>query len=186
LLTFPTKLRDDPGQRMPRELKRMRRIRFTVLFAALIFLLGLQPAALSTRDFLASLDRSALIIETAAGEKHRFDVWLARTREQKARGLMFVESLDAEQGMLFLYDTPQPVSMWMKNTLISLDMLFIESDGRIAGIAQHTEPHSLASIAAPAPVVAVLELAAGTTATLGIATGDYVRHGLFSRLRRAD
>lgn len=138
----------------------------------------------STEAFLAGLDRSPLVIETAANGARKFEVWLVRTPAERARGLMHVESLEDNSGMLFVYPSPQFVGMWMKNTLIPLDMIFIEADGRIVFIAENTVPHSLESISAGQPVTAVLELRGGRTAELGIAVGDTVRHAAFSPLRR--
>ncbi|MEE8394039.1 MAG: DUF192 domain-containing protein, partial [Rhodospirillales bacterium] len=83
------------------------------------------------------------------------------------------------QGMLFDFKKTQPVAMWMKNTLISLDMLFIAADGRIVGIARHTVPMSLKTIFSPAPVRGVLEIGAGISEKLGIGTGDRVIHPVF-------
>src|SRR5262249_29729412 len=110
---------------------------------------------------------------------HRFTVELARTSEERAVGLMFRTAMAPERGMLFAYDREQPVSMWMKNTFIPLDMLFIRADGRIANIAEWTTPRSLDEIASKGPVKAVLELNGGTAARLGLKPGDQVRHSLF-------
>jgi len=121
-----------------------------------------------------------LVIE---GERrHAFTVEVAATDETRQVGLMFRKSLAADAGMLFDYQTPQPVAMWMKNTLIPLDMLFIGADSRISRIAERTVPHSLATIDSGGPVRAVLELNAGTAARLGIKVGDLVRHAAFKNL----
>ena len=126
------------------------------------------------RAQLASFERAELVIETAAGGKHSFQVELALTPEQQAQGLMFRRELAEDAGMLFLYRRSGFVSMWMKNTLIPLDMVFIAADGRIAYVAERTVPGSLASISAGEPVKAVLELNGGTAARLGIRPGDRV------------
>lgn len=118
--------------------------------------------------------RAELIIDTPRGT-HRFEVEVARTNVQRARGLMFRIRLAADAGMLFVYERRGPVVMWMKNTLISLDMLFIAADGRIVRIAANTTPLSKKMISSGSPVRAVLELPAGTAARLGIAPGDRVR-----------
>jgi uncharacterized membrane protein (UPF0127 family) len=123
---------------------------------------------------LESFPRSDLTIRTAAGDSHRFEVWIADRESRREQGLMYVQSLAATQGMLFIFPRTQPVSFWMKNTYIPLDMLFIEADGRIAGIAANTTPFSETPIPGPKPVRAVLELAGGTAATLGVTTGDRV------------
>jgi uncharacterized membrane protein (UPF0127 family) len=108
-----------------------------------------------------------------------FTVEIADTDELRARGLMFRQRLPEDRGMLFDFEAPRPVSMWMKNTYISLDMLFIREDGTIAYIAENTVPKSLDTIGISEPVLAVLELAAGTTRKLGIRAGDTVYHRLF-------
>lgn len=149
--------------------------------AALVFLLlgvASAPGAAQSAPVLGfEVDR--LAVETAQGERHEFSVELARTTEQMAQGLMFRTRLAADAGMLFDLDPPRRVSMWMKNTLIPLDMLFIEANGRIAAIAAETTPRSLEPIDPGMAVRAVLELSAGSAARLGIAPGDFVRYGWF-------
>lgn len=126
-----------------------------------------------------AFETSPLAIETASGTLG-FEVELAVDPEQRRQGLMFRERLGADQGMLFDFERTAPVTMWMRNTFISLDMLFIEADGRIARIATDTEPLSDAVIGSGGPVRAVLELAAGTSARRGIAVGDRVVHPIFA------
>jgi uncharacterized membrane protein (UPF0127 family) len=146
-----------------------------------LMVVGAGQAVVQTAPrWLDGLGRTELGIETADGTVHRFRAYLAETPEQQARGLMFVPALPADEGMLFAYDRPQHVSMWMKNTLIPLDMLFIRSDGTIANIAQRTVPGSLAAISSKGKVRAVLELNGGTAARLGIRPGERVRHAIFS------
>ncbi len=123
------------------------------------------PAALD--DFFA---RTVITVEGRAA-CHRLGVYLALSPEQRARGLMFVTELPEDQGMLFIYPGPRRVSMWMKNTLISLDMVFIRPDGVVARVEENTVPLSLETIPAGEPVDAVLELNAGAAAALGIAAG---------------
>ena len=119
----------------------------------------------------AGLERIPLEIRTASAS-HRFTVEVARTEDEQAQGLMFRESLAPDAGMLFPFPSPRPASFWMKNTLIPLDMLFIRADGTIARIAVNTTPHSLDPVGVGEPVAAVLELAGGRSAELGIAEGD--------------
>jgi uncharacterized membrane protein (UPF0127 family) len=104
---------------------------------------------------------------------------VADTPERSQQGLMFLRWLPPDQGMLFPEDTPRVMHMWMKNTLIPLDMLFIDAKGRIIGIHERATPRSEDIITSPAPVKAVLELAGGACAQLGIRVGDQVRHALF-------
>ncbi len=125
-----------------------------------------------------AMETSELIIESAAG-RHRFQVELATTPEQHMRGLMFREALAPDAGMLFVYAGERPVGMWMKNTLIPLDMLFIDGAGRIVNIVERTAPGSLKIIPSAGPVRGVLELNGGTAARLDIMPGDRVVHPMF-------
>ena len=122
----------------------------------------------------AGLEQVPLTITTASGKAHRFTVEVARTPEQQAQGLMNRESLGPDRGMIFPYEPPVAASFWMKNTLIPLDMIFIRADGIIARIEANTVPLSLDPVAAGEPVAAVLELAGGRSAELGIAPGAKV------------
>ena len=142
-------------------------------------LLGLALVLAWPASAQTSFERTSLEIESASGTLN-FEVELASTPEQRRQGLMFRESLAADQGMLFDFGDTVPVTMWMRNTLIPLDMLFIDADGRIARIVADTEPLSDAVIGSGDPVRAVLELAAGTSAELGIAIGDRVVHPIFA------
>ncbi|QRG05613.1 DUF192 domain-containing protein [Xanthobacter dioxanivorans] len=108
-----------------------------------------------------------------------FEVEVARTNEQRATGLMYRKSLGERAGMLFDFEADQMVSMWMQNTYIPLDMLFIRADGSIARIAAMTTPLSTATISSGEPVRAVLEIAGGAARKLGIKPGDHVAHALF-------
>ena len=135
------------------------------------------PAAAQTR--LATFERGELTIETAAGARHDFAIELAERPDQQAQGLMYRRKLAADAGMLFVYSSSRLVSMWMKNTFIPLDMVFIGADGRIAKIVQRTVPQSLATITSDGPVLAVLELNGGTAARLKLAPGDRVLHQAF-------
>ena len=109
-----------------------------------------------------------------------FTVEEARSPEQMERGLMFRESLAPDRGMLFIFESPQTAAMWMKDTQIPLDMLFIDARGKIVYVATDTVPESENIITAGVPVKAVLELAAGTCEKRGIKTGDAIRHAAFA------
>lgn len=108
-----------------------------------------------------------------------FTVEIARTDEERRTGLMHRRHLPEGRGMLFDFSSPQEISMWMKNTYISLDMIFIDADGRILRIAEDTEPESTRIISSRGPARAVLEVIAGTARKYGIAPGDRVGHPLF-------
>lgn len=110
----------------------------------------------------------------SANGSHSFQVEVAGTDEQQALGLMFRERVAPDRGMIFPFASPRPASFWMKNTLVPLDMLFIRGDGTIAMIAANTIPLSLEPVGTGEAVVAVLELAGGRTAELGIREGDRV------------
>ena len=110
---------------------------------------------------------------------HVFSVELAVSDDERSRGLMFRRDLPEGRGMLFDFQREQDVSMWMRNTYISLDMLFIRADGRILRIAENTEPISERIITSGGPVRAVLEVIGGTARKLGIAPGDRVAHPIF-------
>ena len=122
----------------------------------------------------AGLEQVPLTIESS-GKKHRFIVEVAETGEQQAQGLMFRKSLDPDRGMIFPRNPPGDASFWMKNTLIPLDMIFVRTDGTIARIAENTVPMSLDPVPSLEPVGAVLEIAGGRSAELGIKAGDKVR-----------
>ena len=120
-----------------------------------------------------------LAIRTHKGGVVPFTVTVARTQAELETGLMNRTSLAADAGMLFDFGFTQSVAMWMKDTLIPLDMLFIRADGTIAGIAARRVPESLDVIPSPGPVRAVLEINGGAAERLGIATGDRVEFPLF-------
>lgn len=127
----------------------------------------------------ASLAVEKVEIVSASGERHVFQAHIADTPEARSRGLMYVTRMEADRGMLFDFETPQRVTMWMKNTPLSLDMLFIDAQGGIVRIAERTRPFSSEIIDSGRPVLAVLEVNAGITRKLGIAVGDRVEHRLF-------
>lgn len=123
---------------------------------------------------LGNFPRARLEISGRHGTQH-FDVWVADTPPRQAQGLMFVRELAPGAGMLFQSQAPRVMSMWMKNTFIPLDMLFIDAKGRIVHIAAQTTPHSLDTISSNEPVTMVLELRGGEAGKRGIAAGDHVR-----------
>ena len=127
---------------------------------------------------LQKFPTSELTILSASGS-HRFRVELAETPAQMTQGLMFRTSLAPDAGMLFDYKEPTAATMWMLNTLIPLDMLFVDAQGRIVNIHQRAVPESRDVIAAAAPVRAVIELNGGTASRLGIQPGDQVVHPIF-------
>lgn len=147
-----------------------------VLFAPIIVLALLWPLAASS----PAAELQPLEIAGKSGV-HVFAVEFAATDEDRIRGLMFRKELPEGRGMLFDFKTDQDVAMWMRNTLIPLDMIFIRGDGRIHRIAENTEPLSERIIPSGGPVRAVLEVIGGTAKKLGIAPGDQVAHAMFRR-----
>lgn len=123
-----------------------------------------------------------LEIATKSGVR-MFSVEMAVTDEERAKGLMYRRELPDGRGMLFDFTPEQTVSMWMKNTYISLDMIFIGADGRVTRVAENTEPESTRIISSGGPAKAVLEVIAGTARKYGIAEGDQVVHPLFKKRR---
>jgi len=129
-------------------------------------------------SFAAGLPRDVLLVETASSQ-YRFEVEVADDPAERAEGLMYRQSLADNAGMLFLYPKPQPVEFWMKNTPLSLDIVFVRADGTIARIAADTTPMSEDRIPSGEPVVAVLEVRAGTMRQLGVAVGDRLRNATY-------
>jgi uncharacterized protein len=121
-----------------------------------------------------------LSIVTASGT-HTFSVEVMRTDSERAHGLMFRHYLPANRGMLFNFDYEQPIIMWMRNTYLPLDMIFISRSGQVVGIAADTEPLSEKLIPSGAPAYAVLEVNAGTAAKIGLKVGDLVQNEIFNR-----
>ncbi len=116
------------------------------------------------------------VVVHAGGSAYKFEVEIVTTPETRAQGLMHRTSLAANAGMLFIYPDVKPVSFWMKNTLIPLDMLFLKPDGEIARIAHNAVPLDETSIDSGVPVKAVLEIRGGTAKALGIKEGDRVEY----------
>ncbi len=142
-----------------------------------VLLLVLLPLAAGAQS-LVSFASDSLDIESG-GKRHHFTIELALTPEQQAQGLMFRRSLAPDAGMLFPHDSEQELLMWMKNTLIPLDMVFIRADGTISRIAERAVPLSLATISSDGPAAAVLEVNGGTAARLGLKPGDKVIYKAF-------
>jgi uncharacterized protein len=152
----------------------IRRFAYAVSSAmALAFLILLFPAA-------RGAEQQTLEIASKSGV-HVFAVELAVTDEERARGLMYRRSVPESYGMLFDFKRDQEVTMWMRNTYVSLDMIFIQSDGRIRRIAESTETESDKIIPSGGPVRAVLEVVAGTARKLGIEPGDRVASPILRR-----
>ncbi|MFC3051346.1 DUF192 domain-containing protein [Kordiimonas pumila] len=126
---------------------------------------------------------SSLTIETAnQHEVHHFTVELALSNSQRIQGLMYRTELGSDQGMLFIFPDTDMRSFWMRNTLIPLDIIFLKSDGTIINIIENAEPETETPRRSEAPAKAVLEIAGGHSAKLGLSAGDIVRHVLLGNL----
>jgi uncharacterized membrane protein (UPF0127 family) len=141
----------------------------------LVMVVGLMVAAGGTS---VAAERTTIEIASRTGV-HLFSVEFVDNDKDRAQGLMYRKSLPEGQGMLFDFGREQDVAMWMKNTYIPLDMIFIRGDGRILRIAENTTPLSERIISSGGPVRAVLEVIGGTAQKLGIAPGDRVAHPMF-------
>jgi hypothetical protein len=149
------------------------------LFAFLLASAWVIPVARAQTGPQPELPKERLVIVTRDRVQHVFHVEMALTPAQQITGLMFRKSVPADGGMLFDWGTPRESRMWMRNTECSLDMIFINADGTIRSIAEHTVPESLAVIDSDGPVLATLEVAAGTAARLNILVGDKVLQRIF-------
>ncbi|MEY2920464.1 MAG: hypothetical protein RL261_1769 [Pseudomonadota bacterium] len=144
------------------------------LCALLPLALGAAPAGTLP---LSAFPRERIAVETRASiRRHLFEAWRAETPQTREQGFMFVEDSEVrpDQAMIFTYDPPEHVAMWMKNTLLPLDMLFVDEHGCVVTIKQNAKPGSLATIESRVPVSLVVELKAGTVAAQGMAVGDRV------------
>ena len=139
---------------------------------------GVLLAAFATTAVMAKMRRDTLTLKTANAE-HIIDIEIAETMEEKSLGLMFRTSVPDNTGMLFPYGDPQEITMWMRNTYVSLDMVFIRADGVVHRVASRTEPLSEKIVGSEGHVSAVLELGAGAAERLGLKPGDLVRHKIF-------
>ncbi len=140
---------------------RLRRLR--ALCGAVVIVVTAVAKAAQPSRYLADFATTTAIIETSELSCLAISIYLADSRPQQAQGLMRIEQLDEYEGMLFRYRQPAVITMWMKNTYIPLDMVFLRPDGTVASIAEHTMPMSTVRITTPEPVTMVLELNAGFT-----------------------
>ena len=120
-----------------------------------------------------SLDQARVTVTTASGA-HEFDVWIAADERSREQGLMYIRELPPERGMLFIFERPQPVAFWMKDTYVSLDLVFIDPAGRVLNVAADAKPLALAPSPSRGEAIAVLEVLAGTARRIGLQPGDLV------------
>lgn len=148
-------------------------LQMLIVKSALLALFLMMPIS-GTANQAIHFDTESLFIETAGGKRHFFTVELALTAEQRERGLMYRTMMADDRGMLFDFGDPRQVMMWMKNTELSLDMLFVDEKGKITRIAEKAVPFSEAIIDSRGTVKFVLELNGGRAAELGIHAGDRI------------
>ena len=133
----------------------------------------------SAPEPLSAFPQDLLAIRTGAGKVVNFKIWIADTPRREEQGMMFVREMDEHTGMLFMFPQNRPVTMWMKNTYVSLDLVFLNAQGKIDYIAAKATPQSERIIGPPTPEYAVLELKGGACERFGIKIGDVVKHKNF-------
>ncbi len=139
-----------------------------------------EVSAQTAKNDVVNFSAPITIYISSGQEKHAFEVERAITKAQQARGMMFREKMNKNSGMLFEFKEPKIASMWMKNTQLSLDILFIKGDGKILKIEHRAKPLTLRSASSEAEVAAVLEIMGGRAKELGISSGDTVIHNFFN------
>ncbi len=141
-----------------------------LFFLALLY----SSMSLGSDELDNAFKQRSIMISSSNQSCSHFVVWLAETRNQQMRGLMYVKNLPQNTGMLFIYPDSKIRAMWMKNTYISLDMIFIDENGIVSSIEKNTEPQSLKTILSEKPIKYVLELAKGTTDQIKLIEGDHI------------
>jgi len=146
-------------------------LKFTFILIIFLFLSG---QSFTVVDLDRDLKKSSLIVSTSKKTCYLLSIWVVHSAKEKARGLMYVRNMPEQSGMLFVYTESDQRSMWMKNTYIPLDIIFIKNSETISSIARNTEPLSLKNIRSTEPVNYVLEINAGMTKKMGIVPNDKV------------
>ena len=142
---------------------------------SLLPVLALVAALCALASTALAFERSTLTVETTTGS-HVFSIEIARTPQEQALGLMHRRALPDDYAMLFPFERPREASFWMRDTYVSLDMVFVAEDGTVHRIERGTEPLSLRSVRSRGPVIAVVEFVAGTAERIGLAPGDRIIH----------
>ena|ERR1700761_6837201 len=154
-----------------------------ILAASFLLAAGAAVSQSAPPEPLSAFPQSMLAVKTADGKIVNFKIWLADTQKREEQGMMFVREMDVHTGMLFMFPENKPVSMWMRNTLVSLDLLFLDEHGKIDYIQASATPRSDAIIGPKTPEYAVLELKGGACEQFGIKVGDRVLHSNFKNTR---
>jgi uncharacterized protein len=165
-----------PSPRLPEVRSAARAAWLAAVIVLVAGFAGVSRAQTGPIEDLAAFPQDKLEISDGKKVKHVFQVWLADSPQRQSQGLMFVRDLPDLRGMLFVHEQPREISMWMKNTYIPLDMVFIDGRGRIQQIIEQATPHSLAIIRSDKPALAVLEIAGGEAQRLGLHPGQRVSH----------
>jgi len=147
-----------------------------LLAAGLLIAAGAALPQGAAPEPLSAFPQSLLAIRTSSGKVVNFKIWEADTPKREQQGMMFIREMDEHTGMLFMFPENKPVTMWMKNTYVSLDLVFLNAQGKIDYIAANATPRSEAIIGPPTPEFAVLELKGGACESFGIKVGDKVLH----------
>jgi uncharacterized membrane protein (UPF0127 family) len=145
--------------------------RLSPLFACAALVAGCASTPARTPDLFPALEQARVQVTTSTGV-HEFGVWIAADDPSRERGLMYVRELPRDRGMLFVFERPQALAFWMKDTYLSLDLIFIDPAGRVLNIAAHAKPQSLNPIRSDGDAIAVLEVLAGTARAIGLQPGD--------------
>jgi len=149
------------------------------ILSALFISLATPAFGQTSKDDVVDFGTPVPLTVVSADSTHTFSIERAITLDQQARGMMFRETMDPDSGMLFEFDAPKIATIWMKNTPLPLDIIFVRSNGKILKIEHMAQPYKLRSASSEAIVAAVLELQGGRSKELGIMPGDLVQHEFF-------
>ena len=149
------------------------------ILSALCLAIAVPSFAQTSKDDVVDFGAPVPLTVVSADSSHTFQIERAITLDQQARGMMFRETMDPDSGMLFEFEEPKIATIWMKNTPLPLDIIFVRSNGKILKIEHMAQPYKLRSASSEAIVAAVLELQGGRSKELGIMPGDLVRHEFF-------
>ena len=145
-----------------------------ILCSSFVFALSTFTANARTLDDLEDLEKGSVSIKLNSNESIEFSVLIAESNKDRRQGLMHIEFMEENQGMLFLFNPPRRVSMWMRNTPMSLDILFINRNGEVINMEENTTPYSTKALSSGGTIRWVLEINGGLAKKMGIKTGDLV------------